>query len=99
MEAHNQYKIASEKKIYVNAENLYVCDEGIFWQAKQGEWLPISGIERDSQGIYLTKLGISWSYEVCKTCGKRYKSRPSECDVCGGTEFELEYEDIWDRRT
>lgn len=103
MEAHNQQKMSSmtqaDKKIYVSPENLYFGNEGIFWQASQDNWVPVSGVNHDSQGIYLARGGISWDYYVCNSCGKHFASEPSECDVCGGTSFEYKHEDIWDRRT
>lgn len=102
VEAHIQYNSPSikkaDEKIYVSPENLYFGEEGIFWQTSPNCWLPITGIDTDAGGVYLTGgRVISWGYYVCTTCGRRYKSQPISCDDCGNTSFDFEYEDIWDR--
>lgn len=99
--AQNQQKPLlkkNERKVYVSAENLYFGNEGIFWQANQNQWIPISGVDCDSDGIYLTGSRISSCRLICKNCRRVYTEPfPSECETCGNTDFNFEYEDVWDR--
>lgn len=100
IEAHNQLKPSStDEKIYVKAENLYFGDEGIFWQAGQASWVPVSSVNCDSQGLYLTRANISLVCFVCTACGRSYRYKPSRCENrdCNSTSFEPVYEDMWDR--
>ncbi len=103
MEAHNQQQPSSttqaDEKVYVSPQNLRLGNEGIFLQASRDNWIPISSVNCDSQGIYLMRGILSWSYYICKSCGKRFPANPIECDSCGCTDFDFEYEDYWDRRT
>lgn len=104
MKADNQEKHSSidktERKIYVPSNDLSFGDDGIFWQINQGTWVRVSGVDCDSQGIYLTgSRVISRMYAICRSCKTRYtQPYPSKCEVCGNTSFDYEYEDIWDRR-
>lgn len=63
-----------EDKIYLNHENIYPMENGLFLDLNGVESIPLSNLNADSKGCWISKT-LGWEYPVpmkCPECGAGY---------------------------
>lgn len=77
------HKFISCEKIYVQPNQIAICQEGIFIQHND-EWIATEAVHYDASGIFVTHVSDEWSrYWTCAKCGHNNSAWRNTCANCG----------------
>lgn len=65
-----------EDKIYLNHENIYPMENGLFLDLNGIELIPLKNLNADSKGCWISR-SLGWEYPV-----------PIKCPDCGGGSYD-----------
>ncbi len=74
----------TESKYYLNADRIYIIDNGIYLDSDCFGVLALSNVMRDGEGLFTVDV---YTIYMCDNCHRYYNSQPEQCDTCGGTSF------------